>query len=273
MWRGLCVVWARFRAILGDISKEPEGKCFKQLEGIMHGSFLAPSSWPKLRSRPFALFGSAFSHIDKGHISGNLVALRMCHEAETWLGTKAFAHLYLTSALLSGIFCCLWHEHTPARLTNSADRESLGASGAISGVMAWWCIECFKRGHELEFNGRRVSPIFMWLLYVAIDASGLLRLPAVQTFFQGMLSELLGEKRDKKDKKDSKESEEVNEKAGGEIGYDAHIGGALAGLLWQSPWVSEVIQARLQRSLRQATRAFQRATQSNTPRRRRHGRR
>jgi len=31
------------------------------------------------------------------------------------------------------------------------------------------------------------------------------------------------------------EEEEDNDKPRGEVGYDAHIGGAVAGLLWQVP--------------------------------------
>jgi membrane associated rhomboid family serine protease len=201
---------------------------FKRVGQYMEGAFLAPSAWRRMRARPMALFGSAFSHIDVDHISGNLVALRMCGVAETWLGTHRFAHLYLTSALLSQCFCCVWHKHTPRvfKKVGHHNRQGLGASGAISGVMAWYCIESFKRGHNFMVNGREVSPLWFWALYVAIDLLGLLRLGLVQKVVETYLGQLMGSSKD-----DAKE-DEGGRRPRGEVGYDAHLGGAIAGLLW-----------------------------------------
>ena len=208
-------------------------RLFSQFEGLMEHGFLAPSGWPKLRARPVALFGSAFSHIDLDHISSNLLALRMCNAAEGWLGPARFAHLYLTSALTSRAFCCYWHRRAPASKRAKA-RFSLGASGAISGVMAWYCIECFKRGATFEVNGQQVSPLLFWALYVAMDVSGLLRLGMVQSLLSRYLDGLMGA-REKDEKSDDGEvgSSAASKMAKAEVGYDAHLGGALAGLLWQ----------------------------------------
>ena len=206
-----------------------------QLEGLLEQNFLSPSLWPKLLSRPLALFGSAFSHMDVDHILANLGTLHMIRETEHWLGTRMFAHLYLTSSLLSHYFRCTW-QNSRGRGRGElfeANRESLGASGAISGVLAWWSIECAKRGSNLEFNGKTIPPLWFWMLYVAIDMSGLLQLGKLQAIFAaGLLEEELGA--GTKDKEDEEEEEEKKSKPKGPIGCDAHVGGALAAVLWHT---------------------------------------
>ena len=76
----------------------------------------------------------------------------------------------------------------------------------------------------LVFNDHRVSPLVFWAAYVAIDLSGMLRLGAAQKVLNSYLDKLVGHK-----------EEEGKGEPRGEVGYDAHIGGAIAGLLWQMP--------------------------------------
>ena len=61
----------------------------KRFDRLMEAGLLAPAAWRRLCSRPLALFGSVFSHVDVEHISGNLAALRACRTAEAWLGSPA----------------------------------------------------------------------------------------------------------------------------------------------------------------------------------------
>lgn len=110
------------------------------------------------------------------------------------------------------------------------DRQSLGASGAISGVMAWWCIECHKRGAQLVIQDQKVSPILFWALYVATDLSGLLQLGVVQQLLNSYMDRLVGEKKEVEGQTDS-----GKKKRRSEVGYDAHLGGAMTGFLWQLP--------------------------------------
>ena len=229
-----CERWEQFQE--GSRSDSPllnaSAAVFRKLGALMEGGFLAPAAWHKLRARPVALFGSVFSHQGFEHISGNLMTLRMCHEAEAWLGTARFAHLYLTSALFSQGFCCIWHKHAPRAIRKAwrgQARQSLGASGAISGVMAWWCLECFKRGHSFQISGRSVSPLLFWMLYVAVDLSGMLRLGAVQKLMETTLEQMVSNE-EKAKTKDGRA-----DVAKPEVGYDAHLGGAIAGLLWHLP--------------------------------------
>ena len=220
----MCKRWAE--ALQPDLHSDgallkASSKFFERFQGLMERTFLAPpGGWRRLRLQPFALFWSVFSHMSIDHILGNLGFLQMCHEAEEWLGTAKFAHLYLTSGLIADVFRCIWQQYDP----RADGAPSLGASGAISGVFAWWCIECFKRGEEFVLNDRRVSPLMFWAAYVAIDLSGMLRLGAAQKVLNLYLDKLVGHKKD-----------EEKDKPRGEVGYDAHIGGAIAGLLWQMP--------------------------------------
>ena len=224
----LCKRWAE--ALKPDLHRDSallkaSGKFFKRFQGLMERTFLAPpGGWRRMRLQPFALFGSVFSHMSIDHIMGNLGALQMCHEAEEWLGTAKFAHLYLTSGLIASVFRCIWQQYDLRAHRKQSELPSLGASGAISGVMAWWCIECFKRGNKFVFNDHRVSPLVFWATYVAIDFSGMLRLGAAQKVLNSYLDKLVGHK-----------EEEGKGKPRGAVGYDAHIGGAIAGLLWQLP--------------------------------------
>lgn len=213
-------------------------RVFKRFDRLMEAGFLAPAAWRRLRSRPLALFGSVFSHVDVEHISGNLAALRSCGMAEAWLGSRCFAHLYLTSALLSQLFVCAWHKYAPRtekRRAGHATRQGLGASGAISGVMAWLCIECYRRGQTFVFRGRSVSPLWFWALYVAIDLLGLLRLGLVQQVATAYLDQMMGR---------AQEDGEEKKRPRGEVGYDAHLGGAIAGMLWHVPSLLAVKRRR-----------------------------
>ena len=133
---------------------------------------------------------------------------------------------------MSQLVVCLWRKHENRKAGGPGGASlGLGASGAISGVMAWWSIELVKRGQYLVFGDRKVSPLLFWALYVAIDATGLLRLGALQKVLTAFLQQLIAMNGGKE--KDEKKAESSRPR--GEVGYDAHLGGALAGVLWQAP--------------------------------------
>ena len=69
---------------------------------------------------------------------------------------------------------------------------------------------------------------------MAIDVSGLLRLGMVQSLLSRYLDRLMGAREKNEEGDDGKPGRSAaSKKAKGEVGYDAHLGGALAGLLWQ----------------------------------------
>jgi membrane associated rhomboid family serine protease len=195
---------------------------------FMKSTFLAPLKWSKLRSRPLALFGSVFSHMDLEHISGNMAMLSLCSEAESWLGTSKFAHLYLLSGVLGKCAACLWAESSLGMVQEGGrGSESLGASGAVNGVVAWWCIQNCKMGKKISFhNDKRIDPLLFWVLFVAIDASGLLRLGFAKSVFESVLGKLVGLSDTDTEPKMKKKEQKDN------IGHGAHLGGALGGALF-----------------------------------------
>ena len=83
-------------------------KFFHAFNRILCRNLLFPSSWYKLQNRKLSVFGSMFSHQSVDHISSNLGAVYILREAETWLGTATFSHLYLISGLTSTFFSFYW---------------------------------------------------------------------------------------------------------------------------------------------------------------------
>jgi membrane associated rhomboid family serine protease len=115
---------------------------------------------------------SVFSHIRYGHIAINLYAFPTNgSDAVDVLGDMRFAHLYLISSLCSSGFSCLWHE---CGMTSSRALGSLGASGAISGVISWVYLHTWKRGGKTFVTDEKaVHPLMVLLFNVGKDVSGL----------------------------------------------------------------------------------------------------
>ncbi|HJS53047.1 MAG TPA: rhomboid family intramembrane serine protease [Chitinophagaceae bacterium] len=156
---------------------------------------LQPTPIPVL----LTLLTSMFMHGGIAHIGGNMLFLWIFGDnLENAMGHKRYLIFYL----LCGVLAALSHVISASYLNQSTLVPSLGASGAISGVLG---------GYILLFPGRNVH---VWVLF------GIMSLPAlivvgIWFVFQvingmGMLG--------------------GNEAAGG-VAYAAHIGGFIAGLI------------------------------------------
>jgi membrane associated rhomboid family serine protease len=153
------------------------------------------------------LLTSMFMHGGIAHIAGNMLFL--------WIFGDNLEHAmgrmkYLIFYLLCGVLAGLSHVFTSAFLNQNTLVPSLGASGAISGVLA---------GYMLTFPRRRVH---VWILFSIISLPAFL-VVGIWFVFQlingmGMLG--------------------GNEAAGG-IAYAAHIGGFIAGLILVKFFVSK----------------------------------
>jgi membrane associated rhomboid family serine protease len=144
------------------------------------------------------LLTSMFMHGGLAHIAGNMLYLWVFGDnLENLMG-----HLnYLLFYLICGVLASLCHVFTSAYLSQSMLIPSLGASGAISGVLG---------GYMILFPMRRVH---MWLFIFTIGVPAFLAL-GIWIVFQvinGMGT--LG-----------------GQEAGG-VAYAAHIGGFAAGIL------------------------------------------
>lgn len=159
-------------------------------------------SMPGLQPTPipvyFTVFTSMFMHGGWAHIAGNMLYLWIFGDnIENRLG-----HLrYLVFYLLCGVLASLSHVFSTVLLNQNALVPSLGASGAISGVLgAYLLLFPMRRVHAFFFIFRVSIPAVIALgLWIAFQVvSGL-----------GMLG---------------------GEESGG-VAYAAHIGGFVAGFM------------------------------------------
>lgn len=145
--------------------------------------------------RPASLLGHLFLHADVMHLAGNMAVLFVVgYTVEAALGPLGFLALYL----LGGFGAALPDLVFPA----AGPRLSLGASGAISAVMAAY----------LVLFGRRRIRFFYWLLFFF----GTLRWPALAILPLWLANELL---------------QNFVFDRGGPVNYLAHFAGLLAGAL------------------------------------------
>lgn len=144
--------------------------------------------------RPATLFTHMFLHGDIMHLSGNMAVLFIVgYTVEAALGPLGFLGLYLLGGLGSAL---------PDLLLPTAGRLSIGASGAISAVMAAY----------LVLFGRRQINFFYWLFFFF----GTVRWPALAILPIWLANELL---------------QNFVFDRGGHINYMAHFAGLLSGAL------------------------------------------
>src|SRR5678809_928230 len=119
--------------------------------------FSIPGLGPTLIPVYFTLITSMFMHGGIAHIAGNMLFLWIFGDnIENALGHKR----YLVFYLLCGIIASLAHVVSASYLNQSTLVPSLGASGAISGVLG---------GYILLFPGRQVRVWFL-LRIIALPA-------------------------------------------------------------------------------------------------------
>ena len=169
-------------------------------------SFEQPGLQPTPMTVYLTLLISMFMHGGIAHIAGNMLYLWIFGDnIESALG-----HLrYLTFYLVCGVLASLAHVFTTAATHGNMLVPSLGASGAISGVLG---------GYLLLFPGRRVRMLMrggttempawvslgLWFLFQVVAGSGLLG---------------------------------GGSQAGG-VAYAAHVGGFVAGLVLVKPFAA-----------------------------------
>jgi membrane associated rhomboid family serine protease len=145
------------------------------------------------------LITSMFMHGGIAHIAGNMLFLWIFGDnLENAMGHRRYFFFYLLCGILAG----LSHVISSSYLNQSTLVPSLGASGAISGVLG---------GYILLFPGRSVH---VWTLF------GVMSLPAILVVGLWFVFQLIN----------GMGMLGGNEAAGG-VAYAAHIGGFIAGLL------------------------------------------
>jgi membrane associated rhomboid family serine protease len=144
------------------------------------------------------LLTSMFMHGSIAHIAGNMLFLWIFGDnLESDMGHLKYFFFYM----LCGIIASLSHIFTTAYLGHDLLMPSLGASGAISGVMG---------GYMLQHPGRRVH---VWFLL------GIISVPAIIAVGLWFVFQLV-----------NSFAISADEPTGG-IAYAAHIGGFIAGFV------------------------------------------
>lgn len=157
---------------------------------------------PGLQPTPIPVYGtlitSMFMHGGFAHLFGNMMYLWICGDnLENVMGHMRYLMFYL----LTGVLASMAHVLTSAYTGQSDLIPSLGASGAISGVLG---------GYMLLFPSRRVH---IWVLLTTISVPAFI---AVGVWFLFQLVNGLGA---------------LGGSEAGGVAYAAHIGGFVAGLL------------------------------------------
>ncbi|MBN8726779.1 MAG: rhomboid family intramembrane serine protease [Xanthomonadales bacterium] len=187
-------------APVGAAGGEAERRAELEAEYTRRAGRIVTLSWLLRHSEvdPGRLLGHAFLHAGVMHLAGNmlfLIALGLLVEGA--LGEARFALLYLVGILGSAAFSLAWHWGDGG--------GGLGASGAIAALMGAFCV----------IWGRR--PVrFFWWFFVVFDY---VRKPAIWLLPAWIGWEAL--------------NLAFNADAG--VGFDAHLGGLLAGAL--AGWV------------------------------------
>lgn len=157
--------------------------------------------------RPFQLIGSAFSHQELGHIAVNMFVLyQFGIPVAMTMGSAWFCHMYLTSAVASSFASLV----VPTLLGRMI--MSLGASGAVFGVMGVFCSVFPDASIGLFFIPLPFGAWYFFLGSIGVNAMGLVR-------------------------------------RWGNIDYAGHLGGSFAGLYfgWRVNQIRAQQRERLQR--------------------------
>lgn len=141
-----------------------------------------------------------FSHSGWSHLVGNMIFFMLfAGHLELLIGGVGLIVVYLASGIIAALVFLTVNEATAIPL--------IGASGAVSGLMALFCVLLWNRGVK-----------YLFFLFVPKRGfAGIIYLPAWVTLIMWMLSDLAGH------------WSSIAEFGG--IAYTAHLGGELCGVL------------------------------------------
>jgi membrane associated rhomboid family serine protease len=166
----------------------------RRLDALLGEQFTPRWMLPNEGSRPVQWLSAAFLHGDLGHLIGNMVFLVLLGLlVEGALGPMLFLTVYLIAAVGSSVVSILVNAGEPG--------GSLGASGAIAGLMGAYCV----------LWGLRKVRVFYWL-FVVFDYA---RVPALVLLPLWLGWELYNWR--------------FNDGVG--VAFEAHAGGLLVGAL------------------------------------------
>ncbi|SFC26844.1 Membrane associated serine protease, rhomboid family [Parapedobacter composti] len=182
------------------------------VDPILGESFELPGLQPTGIPVWFTLITAMFMHGGIGHLAGNMLYLWICGDnVEDRMGHFRYLLFYLLCGVLSG----LCHVFTTFFLGHDLLIPCLGASGAISAVLA---------AYVVLFPRKRIN---FWFFFFIISVPAIL---AIGLWFVFQVSNGLGAL--------------GGEQAGG-VAYAAHIGGFIVGLLFVNRFRRKIRKSRI----------------------------
>ena len=175
---------------------------------LMYDHFTASYDGVFNRGLYHTLFTSTFSHMDIHHLGFNMTALMSYSSVAKHLGPTKFLYLYLGGGVVSSL-CQVMHKHISSS-SSSRSVSSLGASGAISAIKAWFIFRIPNEVVDVVIYGRvvKMKNIEYGALLFFVDVIGMIANISIPLTFDQLL---LGA---------------INPST---IGYAAHVGGAVYG--------------------------------------------
>ncbi|MGE0918349.1 rhomboid family intramembrane serine protease [Trichlorobacter lovleyi] len=159
---------------------------------------------PDIINVPFSLFTSLFLHADSGHLTGNMFFLWVFGSAmERRIPRLRFAQYYLLAGIVGNLIALVMYG-----LFAGEALHSLGASGAISGLMGMYLVRCYYRQMVFPLPLLGILPINMKIRMNAFALIGFY----FALDLQGGVAQMLGV-------------------SGSSTGHWAHIGGLLTGII------------------------------------------
>lgn len=131
---------------------------------VKQGVFFPYKDHPSLLSSIISVFTSAFLHGNTGHLMGNMLYLLVIGMAvETRIGIIKYTLLYILCIIFAKIFVfvMLLTQSKGLEPFNLYDFHSLGASGAISGLLGIFAVRCY-------FSKIKVGLPFFGIPFLAI---------------------------------------------------------------------------------------------------------
>ncbi|GMH79661.1 hypothetical protein TrLO_g1231 [Triparma laevis f. longispina] len=195
------------------------------IETQMEIIFLSPNKWSGregMLTRPLSFFASAFSHNTLGHIVSNMLTLHHMRGLIGSLGARRFSQLYLFSIITSEAVNICWYEFGASGKWS----QGHGASGALSGLLAF-CLVCADSQSYYNYAGFKVNKALVSCLALfSDDIAGMLKSQEIFGLSWLLKKQFFG------GEETFEESSEEFKKNLGSVGFAAHIGGALGGVLF-----------------------------------------
>ncbi|MCJ1478618.1 hypothetical protein MMC13_007299 [Lambiella insularis] len=120
------------------------------------------------RPRVWSLLGNTFSHQSPAHFIGNMAVLWFVGtKLHDDIGRGNFLAIYLATGVFASYFSLCRFV-----LTNNLVTTSLGASGAITGVIAAWCSIHAGEQFKIRFLPPELGPVFSLNLLLALLVAG-----------------------------------------------------------------------------------------------------